>query len=238
MAVVMFLPILAGGGSGGSITRSTVEREPLDATRVITTGYYEDNMGWVESGSRLERGMKHFFKETGVQPFLYLTETVDGDAYPSDAEMDAFASALYDELFEDEAHLLVVFQEYDSNGEYLVWTVAGKEAKVVVDNEALDMLYDYIDSYYTSELDTSDYFSTVFEKTADRMMTVTKSPLPTMFIMLGVVALAILGFFWWKKAKAQKNLEAAQTERILNADLGDNLSGQDATVRDLEDKYQ
>ncbi len=234
--ISVFLAVSGMFKSDLSVTKSTVTREKLSSDAVVTTGYYEDHLGWVESGSRLEQGMKHFFSETGVQPYLYLTDSVNGSARPTDAEMESFAGALYDELFEDEGHLLVVFQEHNEDGQYLAWCVAGKQAKTVFDNEARDIFFDYLDSYYVSDLDTSDYFSTVFEKTADRMMEVTRSPLVTIVVVLGVVAVLLILFTWWKKAKKQKNLEAEQTERILNTPL-DTSPTKSREVEELEKKY-
>lgn len=222
-------------GTSTSITASTIEREKLDSQYVITTDYYEDHIGWIESGSRLKSGMKSFFDKTGVQPYLYLVETVNGSAHPSDAEMEAFAENLYDELFEDEGHLLVVFQEYDSDGQYFCWCVAGKQAKTVFDNEARDIFFDYLDSYYYSDLDTSDFFSETFEKTGERMMEVTTSPIVTIIIVIAVIIVISILFSWWKKVKAQKNLEAEQTERILNTPM-ETLGSTDTS--DLEKKYQ
>lgn len=238
LALLMAFAVISGAlaGDGGSITASTVTREKLPASAVTTTDYYEDHIGWVESGSRLESGMKHFFSSTGVQPYLYLTETVNGNGYPSDSEMESFANALYDELFTDEGHLLVVFQEYQENGNYLAWCVAGKQAKTVFDSEARDIFFDYLDHYYVSDLDTSDFFSTVFEKTADRMMEVTQSPIVKIVVVLGVVAVLLILFTWWKKAKQQKNLEAEQTERILNTPL-DTSPTKSPEVEELEKKY-
>ena len=48
-----------------------------------------------------------------------------------------------------------------------------------------------------------------------------------------------IAFSWWKKAKAQKNLEAEQMKCILNADLH-TTSGQSSvsSADDLESKYQ
>ena len=70
-------------------------------------------------------------------------------------------------------------------------------------------------------------------------MTVTRSPLPSIIISIVVVIGIFIAFSWWKKAKAQKNLEAEQTERILNADLR-TMSNQNSgsSMDDLETKYQ
>ena len=223
-------------GYGGNITKSTVAREKLDPQYVTTTDYYYDNAGWISSGARLESGLKHFYKETGVQPFLYITETVDGATHPTDTQMDAFANALYDELFTDEGHVLVVFQEYNSDSQYFCYAVAGKMAKTVFDNEARSILFDYIDHYYYSNMDEESFFSNAFEDTADRMMTVTKSPLPRIIISVVGLIVVIIAFVWWNKAKEQRNKEAEHTERILNADLGEKMGSSE--VDELEKKYQ
>lgn len=94
---------------GSSITKSTVEREPLEASAVITTDYYHDELGWIRSATKLEDGMKSFFQETGVQPFLYITDTVNGTHYPTADDMDTYANDLYDAYIEDEGHILVLF---------------------------------------------------------------------------------------------------------------------------------
>lgn len=227
--------MLGLGGETG-ITKSTVAREKLDAQYVTTTDYYRDDAGWISSSSKLQSGLKYFYKETGVQPFLYITETVDGITHPSDSQMESFANALYDKLFTDEGHVLVVFQEYNSDSRYFCYAVAGKMAKTVFDSEARSILFDYIDHYYYSDLNEDEFFSTAFEKTADRMMTVTKSPLPKIIISVVVLIMLIVAFIWWQKAKEQKNREAEHTERILNADLGGKLS--DSDTSELEKKYQ
>ncbi len=51
-------------------------------------------------------------------------------------------------------------------------------------------------------------------------MTVTTSPWIPVLIVLGVVALVVILFLWWRHAKKQKNMEAKQTEDMLNTPLG------------------
>ena len=57
-----------------------------------------------------------------------------------------------------------------------------------MDDEAVGILADYLDRYYSSDLDDEEFFSLTFEKTAERIMTVTKSPWPTVLIVVAVVA--------------------------------------------------
>lgn len=253
------------------ITASTVHREKLDADSVIGTDYYSDELNWIKNSTTLRNGMRKFYEQTGVQPYLYITDrvyvppygstnddsslktasesntsqegstvfTVDGlntVFYPSSEQMDWYANYLYEELFSDEGHLLVLFQEHDS-GEYNVWYVCGKQAKTVIDDEAANILLDYIDHYYYSSLDDDQMFATAFEKAATRIMTKTTNPVVVLLICLTAVIIVCIAFKWWKHVKRQKNIEAEHTEKILNADLH-SFGTKDSELKDLENKYR
>ena len=137
---------------------------------------------------------------------------------PSMDELETFANDLYDKLFTDEAHLLLVFFEHDS-GAYMDYYVTGTQAKTVIDTEAGDVLLDYIDKYYYGKLTDEEFFSKVFRDSADRIMTVTRSPWIIVLTILGVLLLLSLLYMWWSHAKKQKNLEAQQTEEMLKTPL-------------------
>ncbi len=234
--VIIFALSYSGGSSGGSsgITASTVEREPLPKGSVNETVYYNDTLGWIGNRTKLESGLKSFYNKTGVQPYLYITDSINGNNNPTQDEMESYANGLYDELFTDEAHLLLVFFEY--NGRYMDWYIAGTQAKQVIDTEAADILLDYIDRYYyESGLTDEEFFSKSFSDAADRIMTVTRSPWISVLIVTGVVVLALILFIWWNKAKKQKNIEAKQMEDILNTPL-DRFGSTEAD--DLAKKYE
>ena len=223
----------SNGGSGG-ITRSTVQREALPKSAVNETGYLTDELGWINSRTKLESGMKDFYKRTGVQPYLYITDRVDGSSVATAENMEAYALKLYDELFTDEAHVLVLFHEAVSS-DYSTWCIAGTQAKTVLDNEGRDILLDYIDHYYYSDLEDDEMFSTAFKKAGERLMTVTKSPVPGIVLACIVVIGMLIAFSWWKMKQARDAEKAAETERILNAPLSG--LGTDPAMKDLEDKY-
>ena len=210
---------LSGSGGNNEITLSTVEREPLPDGSVTETDYYTDTIGWIGNRSELTSGMKHFYEKTGVQPYLYLTDDINGSTNPSMEDLESFANEKYDELFADEAHLLLVFFEYQSS-RYMDYYVVGTQAATVIDTEAGDVLLDYIDSYYYDDNRTDEeFFSDAFRDSADRIMEVTRSPWIAVLIVFGVIILLALLFFWWRHAKKQKNLEAQQTEDILKTPL-------------------
>jgi cbb3-type cytochrome oxidase subunit 3 len=225
-AIVMVILVVAAyafnaggkGSVGPGITGSTVARKPLPAGSVNETAYFTDTLGWIGNRTTLQSGLKYFYQKTGVQPYLYITDMVNGSHDPSLAELEEFANELYDQLFTDEAHLLLVFFEY--NGKYIDWYVTGTQAKTVIDTEAGDILLDYLDRYYYDKnLTDEEYFSTAFRDAADRIMTVTRSPWIPVLIVLGLVFLAGIMLVWWQNAKHQKNLEARRTEEILKAPL-------------------
>ena len=222
MLIISFASNMNSGSSdsGSGITKSTIVREPLPKGSVMETDYYTDELDWIKSPSKLTAGLKNFYQETGVQPYLYITDTINGSHYPTTEELDEFVHNLYDELFKDEAHLLLVFFEYDSSGNYMNRYVAGTQAKTVIDMEAADILLDYIDRYYyDSSLSEDEFFSLAFDKAGERIMTVTKSPWINVWIIIGIVALVVILFIWWKKAKEKKELEEERKRKILETPL-------------------
>lgn len=239
--VIVFFAAMRSVGigpfGGAGITASTVEREPLPAGSVQETGYYTDNLFWFGNDTALLNGMKDYYKQTGVQPYLYITDQVNGSRDPSSAQMEAFASGLYDELFTDEAHLLLVFQ--DADGHYTDWVITGAQAKQVVDTEAVNILLDYVDRYYyDTSMDESQLFGKAFSMAANRTMSKTTSPL-VFAAGAGVIIVVVLaGVYVFRKKQEQKKREDDQMERILKMDLSGNDVGQSPEVEDLEKKYQ
>lgn len=202
---------------GGSIASSTVQREPLPSGWVNETDYYTDELGWIVKEKQLLSGMKAFYKETGVQPYLYITDNVKGSYSPTVGEIGAYAEELYDRLFTDEAHFLLIYQE--AGGGYMVGYTVGSQAKSIMDDEAIGILGDYLDRYNASDLSDEEYFSQVFQETGERIMTVTTSPWPSVLGIFGVIILAALLFFWWKKAKEKRAEEQKRAQEILNTPL-------------------
>lgn len=210
--------VISSGGSDSGVTASTVEREALPAGAVNETAYYTDELGWIGSSTKLEAGMKNFYRETGVQPYLYITDSVNGNYDPTQTELEAFANEKYDALFTDEAHLLLIFFEYYPS-EYHTWCITGAQAKTVVDSEAVNILIDYVDRYYYSDLTDEEMFSKAFDEAGERIMTVTKSPWVNVWIVIGVLAILLVAFVWWRSHKKQRNREDEATRKILETPL-------------------
>ncbi len=226
-----------GYSDTGTVAASTVEREPLPASASVETAYYTDEDGdWIKNASDLESGLRYFYKKTGVQPYLYI---LPNGTTTSTSDLQSRAESLYGELFEDDAHFLLVFCD-DGEGGYNCGYAVGSQAKTIMDNEAVDILSDYLDRYYNDlSLSEEEIFSNAFSKTADRIMTVTGSTARTTTMVIGGVAIvaivASVIVVVVKKKGEQKEAEAKRTQDILNTPL--EKFGSDE-VEELAKKYQ
>lgn len=193
-----------------------VERQPLKGA-VEDYGYYTDSTGLIKSKGALTAGMKNFYKQTGVQPYLVLTHAIEGVQNPGEDEALKYIDNLYDQLFSDESHLLLVF--LDVRDSYRVWYVTGSRASTVLDDEAIDIIMDNLNKNYGKYSSYDDYFSKTLSDSADKIMKVTKSPLPTFLITIAGVFVVLMAIYFWQKSKERKRLEAEETERILSKPL-------------------
>ncbi len=50
-------------------------------------------------------------------------------------------------------------------------------------------------------------FSKSFDEAGERIMSVTRSPWIAVWIVLGVLAIVVVAFLWWRSRKKQRNLE-------------------------------
>ena len=235
IVIVIILAVLGtylGIGSGGSIQSSTYEREKLPASAVTETGYYTDEGGWFSNRSELESGMRQFYRDTGVQPYLYL---LANGSVTSVSQLTDMAEELYPQLFTDEGHFLLVFCD-DGRGSYNCGYTVGSQAKTVMDDEAIAILADYLDRYYNDySLSEEQVFSRTFQDTGERIMTVTKSPLPVIAVCAAVIVVAAVVFVTLKKQREQREREQKRTEEMLKTPL-EKFGDQD--VEDLADKYE
>ena len=217
-----------------SVTASTVERTKIStANNGQEEGYYTDVDGdWIKNPSKLEAGLKQFFKDTGVQPYVYI---LPNGQTTSTSELGQMAEQLYGELFDDETHFLLVFCD-NGQGGYNCGYCVGSEAKTVMDPEAIQILGDYLDRYYNDmSLSEEEIFSKAFADTGTRIMKVEQSPVP--WIVGGVVVVVIAGVvvFLVKKRSDAKEAERKHKEAVLNTPLE---KFGDTDVDNLAKKYE
>ena len=202
---------------------STIQREALDKSNVNVTDYVADNLDWLVSKRKVEKSMEYFFDKTGVQPYLLITDNINGDTWPNDDTIDMYLTNLYDEMFTDEQHVIVLF--LDNGSQWLTHYLAGKTAKVVIDKEAGEILLSYFDYYNGSDMEDDDYFSTCFRKAADKIMTFgsrDNRAWTFLYCGLGLSFVAIVSVIVFQHKRKKKALEVEQSKidaEILKSDL-------------------
>ena len=226
LSIILAIIVIVAGliAARPNIQRSTVERSKLDSslcTKVDT--WYQDDINWIQDEKTLLKGLKMFYDKTGVQPYLWITDNINGKAKPNTSDFETALKSKYSELFKDEGHVIVCFME-SSPSVYATYYWAGSAAKGVIDDEAGKILLDVIDSKYTSDLSDEEMFSKSFSDAATRMMKVGRTT--KQYIILAVAVIAglgiIVGFIFLLKAKRKSDAEEAEErERILDTDINE-----------------
>ena len=143
------------------------QRSAAAATVRAETGYYTDADGdWIHNPGLLERGLRYFYQMTGVEPHVYI---LPNGTTTSSSELQSYAEHLYSELFPDNWHFILLFCD-DGEGGYNCGYAVGSQAKTIMDSEAISILADYLDCYYSDfSLSEEEIFSNAFIKTAEHI---------------------------------------------------------------------
>lgn len=231
LVVVLGLALFGGGCTADSVAASTVERTALAPGTAQETGYYTDEDGdWIHNTAVLQKGMRYFYEETGVWPYVYI---LPNGSVTSTAQLTDMAQQLYGQLFTDDAHFLLVFCDNNQGG-FNAGYWAGSSARTVMDDEAAEILADYLWVNYQDAPSEEEVFSHAFADTADRIMTVTPSPWPVVAVAVAVIIIVIVVFVLVRRRQQAKQREAERMEQILNTPLE---TFEDASLKDLEKKY-
>ena len=217
--VTVFCIIIFADTSG--VSKSTYDRQAIKPYAAFDEYCIVDDLGWL-SGNTTVRGMEQFYKTTGVQPYLLISDNVDGEKWVDSKVAIDYLEGVYTAMAgSNEAAIILGFFEWRDN-DVSVYYVCGSAAQTVMDTEACDILCDYTEALYTSDLNDNQYFATIWTDTADRIMSVTPTFVSRLPIIIGavvVVAVLIFIYFMTKERNRRKKEESEETERILNTPL-------------------
>lgn len=245
ISLIIFIVVLiaAFGGfpssnssSTKSVPKSTQNRERLESGVGYDNNCIVDNIGWFDNVTKTEKSIKQFYDKTGVQPYIVL------NAYDStlltDTAKEEYAKKWYDEHIKNESTFLYMYfaePNTDNDVGYMAY-VNGKQVPSVMDSEAIEIFWAYVDKYWYSDMSTDDMFTTIFTKTADRIMTKSTTAadvgnnaikvIGVIIVFAGIIVVMVLR----RKHKAE---EAKETEKILNTPLNG-----DSEADDLLKKYK
>ena len=231
--------LLSGCGFAGfGGTSSTKNREKLDQSLVnITADWYYDEAGLLDNDRDLLRGMEVFYDKTGIQPYLYISEVTANGL--SDAEAERISNEIYEQLFNDEGHLLICYFPNENEGQDdLPYMIKGRDTNSIMDEEAEDIFWDHFWKNYDNLDYTYDEFLGETFKDAGNSIMAKPIPWSTVAIVVVAVAGVIVVVIIIKKIVkaniAQKNKEQEDLERMLDKPL--ETFGDD-TVEELKNKY-
>lgn len=194
-------------GSGRSSTPAiTREREKLDSGLSFDSRCIVDEIGWFDSVSNAGRKLKTFYDKTGVQPYIVLLKY--HPELETDDQKEAYAQDYYEDTIDNEATFLYMyFAEEDQDNEvgYMCY-VNGKRVDSVMDTEAVDILWGYLDRNWYSDMSTDELFEDAFTRTAETVMAKSKSSTNVVFaVIIGIVIIGAIAAVITATSARRKN---------------------------------
>lgn len=213
---------------------STVVREKIDTKNAYINDCIVDELGWFNNPSRTASRLQQFWEETGVQPYIILRAY--DSALTTDAQKKQWTTEYYDKNFDAEnIFLFVYFGEKDADNDvgYMAYA-SGYQTSSVMDAEAMEIFWSYIDRYWYTDASTDDVFINAFNNTANVIMHVSTTGMDVIkwllilciVIVVGVVIVTVI-----KQKNKRAKEKAEEDAKILNTPIGDYIKD------DLEDKY-
>ena len=234
LIVIRFMVLMCAVGIalivGDGTAKSTIQRNKLTGVPAYSANCIVDELGYFENTGQAARGLKDFYDQTGVQPYIYIKDY--DPSLTTDEQKEAYAKEYFDENIDQANGFLYVYfanedehddsiPSYDKSIGYMCYAV-GTSAKAVMDDEAVNIFWGYIDKYWTSDLSMEDMITTVFSETANAIMHVSKtSDQIEGMIIIGVLVVAIAILITVvisikRKAEAEK---AKHTQKILDTPI-------------------
>ena len=218
MCLMVFAGMAITSGNGSK----TREKLPQSAC-ISSDRWIDDQVNWLADTGKVKKAMQNFYDKTGVQPYLLICSSLDGKGGEiTDAEAETALADLYNSLYQDEGHMIFAFMEYETS-QYITWIYTGRSADAVIDADARGVILDNADRYYSdSSLSDEEFFTKIFEKSADMIMKDGAAGVKTAvtYVVLSVVILILMaaGLILFK-LREQRMKEREQLQEILNTPI-------------------
>jgi len=158
------------GNSASSVTSSSSSRDKIDTDLVFDSNCILDELDWFDDTDAAGESLEDFFDKTGVQPYIYFK---DYDAsLTTDSEKEEYAQQWYEDNIDNEGtFLFIYFAEEDTDNDVgYMYYVCGYDIESVMDEEACEIFWDYVDEYWYTDLSTDDMIAEIFNSLADSIM--------------------------------------------------------------------
>ena len=235
VVVIILFSVLRSSSNNSSIPVSTRNRDKLTMTSVFEYDCIIDELGWVNNYSIAKAGMSIFYRNTGVQPFMYFVKYMP--SVTTNAEREQWAQRWYDREINNEYTMAVFyFAESDPDEVGLTTIVQGKAVDSVMDSEAREIFYGNLDKFwYDSNLSMELVISSTFQKTGESIMKKSATAADVnraRFIWLAVIAGGVIVVVVMVLRRKHQKEQNEETERILNTPLD-----MSSPTDELADKY-
>ena len=205
------------------VPASSYNREKLEGTS-WKNDCVTDELGWVSEGgsvSGLEKQLRNFFDETGIQPYAVLLDY--RPELTTDPQKQQFAEQWYDEnIGGTTSFAFFYFGERNPDDVGFMCYVGGAEALGIMDSEAVDIFWAICDQEWYSDATTEDAIANTFNRTADRIMTKTATKADNMRVVLIIILVIVIAaaiIYIMNKRRKQEKERNEETRRILETPL-------------------
>ena len=177
------------------ISWSTIQRDAIEGAPAPTEFYTDESGNYLTETTVIEDAIYTFYSKTGVPAYVYFLE--DDESLSSASELYDTTQELYDELFDDEYHFLVV--ACYNGEEFLFNYTAGDEAASVMDDtEGIQIFDDCVNLYFDSE-DIPTSLAKAIKRAAVHIMQAGNLGYRIVIIIAIVIAAFVYMFFRYKK---------------------------------------
>lgn len=232
--IIILVAMFGGLSTKGSIPASTQNREKVQTGVAFNNNCIVDEIGWIDNLSKTEKRLQNFYNKTGIQPYVVFHKY--DESLKTESDKEAYANKYYEENIDNEGTFLFMYfaeQATDDDVGYMCY-VNGKQVTSVMDSEAVDIFWAYIDEYWATDMSTDDMIVKTFDSTAKRIMAKSTTGADVAKYAVVLVIICVGGFVVIRmlRMKFKRDKEKAEeTERILKTPL-------DKSEDDLLNKYK
>lgn len=232
--IIFAILLILGSCSNTSSVKSTRERTKIENPVPYTNHCIEDELGYIEEPQKLSKDLQYFYEKTGIQPYILMKKY--DPSLATNADKEAFSKNYYEKNIKNEkSFLYTYFADASENTVGYMIYVNGSAVSSVMDEEAVNIFWNYIDRYWTDgSLTMNQVFDKTFTKTADTIMTKSVTFMDILkYTIVGIVIIGvgvIIVVLVKQKYKRDKE-KAEETAKILNTPL------EDSPMDNLKNKY-
>lgn len=203
------------------VTVSRTERTAVTGTKTYAD-WYLDEMNFIDHDTDLTDGLKYFYSQTGIQPYVMLLDydsSLWNDGKWQESAAEDYLAQVYEDTFSDNGHMIFAYFACENDSEDMDGTFYfyyGSAAYSIMDDEAETIFWSYFDMNY-NDLNQSiaEFMGNTFRQTADNIMHVEKNSGDTLFTALKIfgvvcVVMIVIGIIVAVKTNKRQDVDGQQ----------------------------